>query len=182
MDLFKRKPRLSSQPLRVPQASEAVFPDPKVLKVWPSELVQLIDRARLVSEELLATVPQVGHEPPAAGTSPVVVAEAKLSKALAAGWWPGNTKLDQLSSIVFERLMRGAAFALIEHDNGQMAPGRIHPLVGTAIALQSTGDDPDACSDLAEDVAFRCMFALRAGYYVAREGEGAIPDLVAHSD
>jgi hypothetical protein len=180
--LFRRKPRLSSEPLRVPQASEAVIPDPKVLKVWPNELALIIDRARQVSEQLLDTVPQAGHEPPAAKAPPVVVAEAKLSEALATRWWPSNSNLDQLTSIVFERLIRGAAFALIEHDNGQMTTGRIHPLVATAIALQSRGAEPEAFGELAEHVPFRFMFALRAGYYLAREGEGVIVDLVANSD
>jgi hypothetical protein len=101
---------------------------------------------------------------------------------LTSRWWPGNANLDQLTSIVFERLVRGAAFALIEHDSGKMTTGQIYPLIATAIATQFTRDDPEAFGEFAEDVPFRCGFALRAGYYLAREGAGVIPDLVAQSE
>jgi hypothetical protein len=82
--LFKRKPRLASQPFQVPRASEIPFPDLKVMKVWAKELAKVIDRARQLSEQLLENVPQAGQELPAAELPTVVVAEAKLSGALTA--------------------------------------------------------------------------------------------------
>jgi hypothetical protein len=154
MGLFRRgvKPEL----LTVPRGSEVLLPD---ARVTPAE--QPPTSARL--------------------PIPIVGAVARLTLALTERWWPGHTDSDRLKDIIFERTVLGAAFALIEQQQGRAVPGEVNPLVTAAIAWQQTAV-PERSGDLPDDVNYRCGFTLRAGYYLARVGEDEMRDLVANSD
>ncbi len=171
MSLFRRKPKL--EPLTIPQGSVVTFPDLRVTKAFAKELGQLVDTAQRVAGELLETA-----KPPADGAPPLVAALARLTNALAERWWPGDApNRDQDIDVIFERTVLGAAFALVEQQ-GRLVPGLVHPLISTAIAWQQTAL-PD---EISGDLGYRCMFSLRAGYYLARVGEDATPDLVGNAD
>jgi hypothetical protein len=169
VSLFRRKPK--PVPLTRPLGTRAPVLDVEVTRRFTTEINQIISAAKRVEDELLPKPP-----PDAA---PLVAALHRLAKTLVERWWPAESPDgDRSIVVVLERTVLGAAFALTEQQQGRLVPGQIDPLVWQAIAWQQTAL-PD---DISGELGWGCIYALPAGYYLARVGEEATPELVASSD